>query len=577
MASGARGLTAEERGYRQYTGTQFNYSKGANGYMQTLLLEKDDCAMACDNEPTCRSFQTFNNGLGRNTCVLYNKQSSQFTGGQPDSSQKDMKHFDKTSSTLPPESLARLFTFENPKDIQNGYRNGADNITLNEGGLFFNQCSDCTTCDDPNDWCDWSWNPSGIMIAGQNQPRGVGANAAALQLHTGIKACNRIPGLVVNTVPTNSNGTDRPWTGNDEWANDARIYCGYNKINNDWIIRNWDNLNTYLTNTTNINYTVPKRMFARPDGSDQIGITKVDSVKVAKNDYCSTVPLTTFKDPNPEGKCKTFIQSQGGGSINDWYKFLADRAANENWLPATSVIRDACRNPNSTTQNSCQNAIINLTKNENYNSSVVNDLNIMTTSDSTATGIIADSIKNKIEDYCATRQDADECKCRNAVKYSIQNCRSDIKGCEDLMEYKKVRDAVSDVNSPLYTFLNTLQPRVLAQACKTADADNSGILRYGNTKGMNVELNQCVFNLKNEGNLTADKIQQTCKIQSNQGGTGTGAGGGGTGTGGGGGTGTGGDGTDGTTSNTWIWILVIGVILIFMSLSGAGAFVISQQ
>jgi hypothetical protein len=515
--SGARGLTVQQRGYTLHTGTNFNFEKYKNGYMQKLLLKEDDCAMACDNEPSCKSFQVFNDGSkgDRSTCAIYTKKSTEFTGGAPDSTQKNMKHYNKTSTTVVPEGLAKMFVLRN---AVNQSPDGADNgILLDDGGVFYNGTNTKDiTCDDPKDWCDYQSNPTGMYIARENVPAGTNHSSASMQLHTGVKAC-AIPGVVVNTVPTDRNGTDRPWQ--TQWLDNSYIYCGYNSIDNDWIAKYWETLDTYLKNTTDISYTVPKSNFVKDDGGqDQTGIFKVDSVKVARNQYCNTVPLSTFtSDLTATSRCRNTKMSAGG--LDDWKKFILDRASREDWSKdrVPELITSSCQTDNDVISPYCKTAVNVLQTSDNFSQVLKTGLNTLTNYDKNG---LSENVKTKIEEYCAKNESAEECGCRNAVVYGVNNCKPGITGCEDMIEFKKVKDAIPDTTNPLYQFLNAINvPRALSQACKIADENNSGLkLRYGKKPNdASIILAPCIQKIVNEGGeINAQNITLKCQTQINQ-------------------------------------------------------------
>lgn len=571
--SGPRGLTTQDRGYIKNTGTQFNYEKSKNGYMQTLLLKQDDCAMACDNEQTCKSFQVFNDGNkgDRSTCVLSNIKSSNFSGSAPNSSQKNMNQFDKPPTTIVPNGIARIFQLRN---ALNQSPDGSDpGILLDDGGVFYNGTdTKDQTCISSTNWCDYQSNPTGMYVAPENVPAGTNHSSSSMQLHTGVNACN-IPGVVVNTVPTDKNGTDRPWQ--TQWMDNSYIYCGYNTLDNDWIAKNWDVLSSYLKDTTNVSYTFPQRNVIRPDNSSQTGISKVNSVTVAQNDYCNTVPLSTFTtDTTANSRCKNV--KTGAGGDDDWRQFLLDRAAKEDWSKdrVPDLVTYGCNTDNQTIIHPhCTNAIGNLQTNDKFSQNVITTLNAITTADKYG---VSQDTKNKIDEYCAKNESATECGCRNSVKYGVDNCTPDKAGCADMIEFKKLKNSIPDVNSATFQFLKAINlPRELGQSCKVADSTTGQVLQYGK-KGAGPAINvvDCVQTVINQGQITADKISQSCSVAitqtQNNGGTTT------TTSGSSGASGGGGDQT--TTSKAWIWILIaVIVVCASLILGGGGFFLISQQ
>jgi hypothetical protein len=543
------------------------------GYLQTLILGKDDCAMACDNEPTCKSFQLFTDnpeGTGINYCMLMNKEPKDVTMPQNPSEFTNVEVFVKPSVLTDKEKekiATRVYGLRSANTPPGpGYRrvDGNLKVPLDDGGLFIQNQDRClgqyrgTFCDGQE--TDNIILPTGVWTAAGGQVgRGL---EGGMQLHTGVKACDHIPGVVTNTIPTNKEGNNQPNAscidGQCYGQDDSYNYCGYNSINNDWILDKWSLLSNYLENTTTKTYT----SFTRPDGTKQTGILKVNSVKVAKNQYCNTAPLVSFTKPDPVNKCSEFVRSEVGNTIDNWYIYLLKRAAQEDWRPAPSVVKDGCTTVNSSVTPYCVSALRNLNVDDTMDQSVLQSLNEINGKENQSTETIL-TIKDKVETYCQKHQNSKACECRNADKYGITNCKPDIPGCEDMIIYQKLLEAV-DENSVLNEYVKNFQPRALAGACQIADSVNENtVLQYGKAPKTNVNLNTCILNLKNQGQLTAENIVQKCEFTLKKDEDADRA--------------DGADGADGTSgSSTWIWILLAIVGLIVISgVAGIALFALS--
>ena len=541
----------------------------SRGYLQSLKLERDDCAMACDNEPECKSFQVFtdkDSAAGRQRyCMLMHKDPRDVTMEQNPSEFSDVEVYVRPTIT-PPNINTRLFAKKNAEPPS---YTGLETGLLDGAGLFTGRQNGCGNA---RPWCDVQENwrdeniiyPTGMLTAAGGQ---VGAGKEGMmQYHTGVRACSHIPGVVTNTVPTNAAGNDQPNPDcrDRDTCNrvfEQHIYCGYRSLNNDWIIQNWDNLQSHLASTIGNTYTAPQR-----PGTPQAGIFQVDSVKVAKGDYCNTVPLSAFvsADLRPITKCKQF-KEQEGGSIDSWYQFILQRTQKEDWRPVPKVIVEGCKNSKtSAVIDACVGAIGNLTVSETLQPDVVLHVNEINEK-SDQSPLIVQAIQAKVDAYCEKHQNSLQCACRNAVKLGIANCKPGIPGCEDMVEFQKLRDVVED-NTALAEFIKGAEPRSIASACVKADASRENtIFQYGKKTGNNIELNNCILKVDNEGG-TINDIYQKCytKTQRN---TGDGAGGGGAGAG---------DDEDEGNTSAWVWILLIAVIFLsLIGVAGIGIFALS--
>ncbi len=570
MATGLR--TVEDRGYTKRDEFSFaiDDKNSSKGYLQTLMLERDDCAMACDNEPNCKSFQMFTDEEGsrgkQRYCMLMNKDPKDVTLRSKPSEYTNVEVYSRPTVKPNAKGDTRLFYLKSAKPPDYKLFDGTV-FLLDDGGLNYqpaqiggvnNYYSDKPELRERN-----VIYPTGILT-NANYDVGLGnvGGDGIIQMHTGVKACNFIPGVVTNTVPTNLEGTDVPQTGgcngpgytNCKAQNDVGIYCGYNKLDNSWIIQNWELLPSYLSNTLGIEYKAP----IRPDGTSQTGIKKVDSVKIAKNDYCNTVPLSTFTDARPAAKCSEFVKSEIWNTMHTWYEYLLIRAAKEDWRSAPTVVREACTSTNATIGPRCVGAIRTLNVDDELTSNVIQSVNDINRTVNQSTEVIT-AIRDKVETYCQKYENSKECSCRNAVKYGVKDCKPDIPGCEDLLTYQKLLESTTKTDV-LNEFVKNFPSRSLAGACKIADSVNEQtILQYGKASSTALNLNTCIQRLENEGQLTAENIVQKCEFRTKEEGGTDGAGGA--------------DGADGedeeSGSSTWIFIL-LGILSLFLLLGGAG-------
>lgn len=573
-----RTRTVAERGYNPYTAKKYNFNdstKNTPDYLQTLILDDDDCAMACDNEPRCKSFQRWENKLASNRkfCILYKKPGAEITNTTPDEPRMtNVRHFDKptTRDTL---SKTRLFVKQKDMSVDpapKGYV-GFDPLILDDGGKFTVLQNACQFAN--RNECDIGDAPSGHLVAVGGH-YGTGKDGL-LAYHTGVKACS-IPGVVTNTIPTNVNGDQDPQalcpTEEKCDGKDVAVYCGYNTIDNDWIADNWDSINDDTFANTRFNsYIAPTRRERDGSQSRQEGLFQVKSSNLVKWDYCNTVSFNSFvsdTDTRPLNRCKNWVTQNNYDNPDSWNKHILDRASNEPWFgPDVSVkvpgmISSLCTDTN---YSSCAGAIKNAHTDETWNPQTINSFNTMM-SKSTQADVI-NSIHDKVEEYCQTREGNDECKCRNAIYYGINNCKDGIKGCEDIMAYQKLAQNVTE-QAALNKIITDLSPEKLSAACKAAETvgtnpDVEPVLRYQKTEGLNVNLNACVQSLVNQGILDVNQINQKCYNLTTAvtgGKSGAAAGGGG------------GDGSDGTPSSgsgsLLIWILV--AAFVFIAFSGLG-------
>ena len=599
----ATGLTAEQRGYSEVVSPS-NYECYAFGAYnnpkchQFLVLQKDDCAMACDNESKCKSFQVFQDQErgGTNSCFLF----TDTFDGMTSTTQNDRKFANGTRKFIkPPSKVPDAETRLYAKPMNAGYysrdsfldsnirRNFGDTSKIADMDKAPMMIYDRLYCQMNGNAPDFrycapipSGNPNGI----ENYPTGmlvatgvtIGAGQGelgAVPFHTGVKAC-KIPGLVAMTQPTNASATDEPEPGCRTWnecnANDVAFNCGYNKLNNDWIIQNWDNLQNHLVNTLSTNVNAVKPRMSSVNDSIEV-IQNVDSVKVAKSDYCKSVPLSTFVNDSTNSsfnRCSEFIQSQKNiRNIDEWYNFLLDRASKEDWRSAPSLVSDSCNKSSSpSTKDGCISALNNLNISDPFSTGVVQSLNDINANPGQESRIIQKH-KDQVNSYCQKHQDREECSCRNAVEFGIAKCKPGIKGCEDMVEFQKLAESI-DQNTALSTFIEKLEPRKLASACQRADVNTDGkLLRYGVESTKYIQLNNCILNLKNQGTINANNIVQKCEIftaENDVPGAGGGAGGGGAG------------GGDDEKTSSWVWILLIAVIFLsLIGVAGIGIFALS--
>lgn len=586
----ATGLRAvEDRGYTKRDGFSFaiDNKDSSKGYLQSLMLDRDDCAMACDNEPDCKSFQVFTDARAargfHRYCMLMHKDPNDVTLRTTVPEYTNVEVYSRPATKPNDKGDTRLFMLKNANPP--GYKVFDGQVfSLDDGGLNYQPANVGPVTNYYSDKQETGRNviyPTGILT-NANFDLGLGdyGGDGIIQMHTGVKACNRIPGVVTNTVPTNLDGTGLPQgTGcsvgpdgdrpNCKSQDNVGLYCGYNKLDNPWILANWENLQSYLASTLGTEYKAP----GRPDGKSkpQVGIFKVDSVKVAKGDYCNTVPFSelTGRDLRPITKCKEF-KTQDGGSKDFWYQFILERAQKEDWRPTSNVIVEGCTDSKTTAVvNACAGAIGNLNVSEPLNPDVVLHVNEINRKRDQSP-VITQAIQAKVDAYCEKHQNSLQCACRNAVKFGIANCKPGIPGCEDMVEFQKLRDVIED-NTALAEFIKGAEPRVISSACQRSDAIRENtIFQYGVPTGKSIELNNCILEVDNAGG-TINDIYQKCytKTQRN---TGDG-GGGGAGDGGGGGAGD--DEEEGKTSS-WVWILLIAVIFLsLIGVAGIGIFALS--
>lgn len=371
-----------------------------------------------------------------------------------------------------------------------------------------------------------SWLPDMFSRSGQNcdQPQG----GKPVQVGTDVrdqKSCSWVP-FAKNMCPNigdfryfrhsqaiSSNVEDYSYFDNykNRFGNpgsqlsqnqNAPIICGYNRIPQS----NWQNLNTYFDTNT--------------------------AQKIVE-DHCFG-PGITSKELSNDKTCEQYLRTYNG-SLNKYNTNIISKLRTEtNWwndtVNCTNFATIVTNNTGNTdVMNAARDVITNL-PNTNWSNDLVKALNQIRGTASAST--LFDAIDNKIVDYCnASSGDTNsKCGCRNAVKYGLQNCTNSITGCADVKLYADIFNEIDRYNSAFgVTLRKVYKPNSESNACLETKNSNSTILRYGTVDGSSVQVTGCFQQILNQGgNITADKIKQTCQIsESSGGGSSPSAGGGG--------------------------------------------------
>jgi hypothetical protein len=435
--------------------------------LRQMNLSINDCAMACDKDPNCRSITWWNDRS-------WGPDGSCFTNREPQTNRPKAPN-NNWFGANPPQNYDKPETVTTRNLIKTKSISAPN--TSYATGKRYGQGNGREYCDS----APYQNVPSGNQEVSGSGSCGRGKRCCR-QDFLGVAACS-IPGIVWDV---DKDGTDN-------------VICGYTDIDNTWIETNWNDLSSFF---------------------DAANMEKV------KQQFCDTSSPATIAGSPGNNYCKQFILNKNGSQPESvWYNYLTDNMSKRSgWSSDQDAIRlviQSCKNGGADTGTGCNSAINTLPIGSvKWSSPLIAGLN-----DLNSSTVPADQLKTlseKVEAYCSTQENSAECGCRNAVKYKVDGCTVDKPGCEDLVPFKTFKDSLSSSGTPNYgnilTLINGIRPRVQAHACRLADGSESGnILQFGKPQaGDKIQINACIQTLQNSGTLDVNKVDMACDISNPQ-------------------------------------------------------------
>jgi hypothetical protein len=471
-----------------------------NSHDKRLWLKDDDCALACDTDPSCKSITLYDDGSDNlRVCFLNTAKTVDNGPGTTNSgvSYKNVANYDKPASQAA-IAKTRIIAkgFPNTSQHPASGQWGISRTPMDEGGRFAMTGSEyCST----GAW-EYYRSPSGVQI----DPRGwMGQNrTTCLATHQGAKACTQtMPGTVTNIRNTNRDGTGGP--SQSDWS-DVGLECSYSKMDPTWVSTNWPNLADYF-NPSN--------------------------VAIVKQQYCDNLTPAQLGSGQNNQRCHEFISSGTTTQDSTWARYVINNVTTPNWemdIDRVNLALGECLAGGVDTDSLCTSKISGISTLRQFSPTLIDKLNEVTSDQRTSSQQI-NAIKTVVGGYCKNYPNRPECACYNAATLGVSGCRAGVPGCDDFLTYQHVLAEVTG-NSPqevsTRTIIGSINPRLNSRACVDADSGVGGILQYGPTpQGSTNNLNLCIPKIINSGVINAKTISENCTTVSGSGsGTGTGSG-----------------------------------------------------
>lgn len=277
------------------------------------------------------------------------------------------------------------------------------------------------------------------------------------------------------------------WGSRVSIFNGSPIVCGYNRIDRN----KWSSLGDYFDN---------------------------DTINKIKTDYCTSSKIDSNTLYN-DSKCKSEMQSLNKTTY--YYRAILSNLKNEpNWWSddvKVKMLESIATNSISKQDNDTYIAdVINSLPTTGWSDQVSKSLNAILLSPGVSSSV-STVIANKTAAFCnaSNRNSNEKCGCYNAIDYGLNNCKSDIKGCEEIYQIKQSIDTLKSGNEESKSFGSKLEsdfyPETNAKYCRRATATDT-ILRYKLPPPGATTQNfaACFNNIQNYGNITADTISSAC-------------------------------------------------------------------
>ena len=479
-------ITPENRGY-------IKVNQGSL-YSQSLIkpsgtpLSLNGCAMGCDKNPNCKSFQwaqRTNNATVKYGACWFRTTTTPTAGGTANSTA--VTYNKPTVSPSKPTGLVLTGPMKNPAiDAGNNYYPACQvygTSNLYEGHVipYFRGF--------PGDFDSIILSTNQGNAQNHGCPYGNGRTSVVGPLYVDPSAC-MLPGEVYTTDYVNlGNGLDNG--GNQVGDGSIGYKCTYSNLDSAWVFSNWTNLASYLNSQTDIIN--------------------------AQYRACSTLSANDLmnRDQSSNGYMCYQLANQTG-TLKQYYNLVAQNSSNVLDKPGNfEALANACDTKahpgNSADSLVCAEAL-NTIPSDNWNSLIIGGINSFNTAAEGVGNYTSDemtAIKNRIEAYCSKPNSNSNpyCGCYNVLHYGVEGCKSTITGCDATVMALQSKVNAAGAQS-LYQNLDKAQ-RASAHACNVTD---NSVAIYGPEISIDVQFAACNSAISASGSTISGGVSQVCNI-----------------------------------------------------------------